>query len=142
LLSLSVTVLLSLINVGSTDAFNSIVSLFISSLFSSYFLSIGCVLLKRLRGQGLPPSRWNLGRLAIPLNIVALLYIAFAFIMSFFPLTKEVKPDTMNWSVAVWTCTIVIATLSYYAHGKKHYKGPVVYVNDEFEMPSRRCSRD
>jgi amino acid transporter len=142
LLSLSVTVLLVLINIGSTDVFNSMVSLFISSLFSSYFLSIGCVLLKRLRGQPLPKSRFSLGRLAIPLNIIALLYIAFAFVVSFFPYRREVTPATMNWSVVVWALTITFATISYHVHGRKNYKGPVVYINDEFEMPSRRCSRD
>ena len=140
LLSLSVTTLLSLINIASTDAFNSVVSLFISALFSSYFLSIGCVLLKRIRGQDLPPSRWSMGRFAIPLNVVALGYIAFAFVMSFFPLANNTTAGTMNWSVLVWGAVVILATASYYAHGRTMYKGPVVYVNAGCELLSRSSS--
>ena len=137
LLSLSITVLLSLINVASTDAFNSVVSLFISALFSNYFLSIGCVLVKRLRGQPLPPSRWSLGRYAVPLNVVSLAYILFAFIMSFFPLASDATAETMNWSVLVWGAVVLMATVSYYVHGRHVYKGPVVYVSAGLELSSK-----
>jgi amino acid transporter len=138
ILSLSITVILSLINIGSTVAFNSVVSLLVSSLFSSYFISIGCILLKRLRGQPLPPSRWSMGRFAIPMNFIAMSYILFAFIMSFFPPSKEVNPSSMNWSILVWGVVIILATISYLFHGCKAYKGPVVYVNKELEVPSSR----
>jgi choline transport protein len=140
LLSLSITVLLALINIGSTAAFNSVVSLLVSSLFTGYFISIGCILLKRLRGEPLPPSRWSMGRLAIPMNIISLLYIGFALIMSFFPTFKSVTAVTMNWSVLVWGAIIGIATILYFVQGKYVYKGPVVYVNKELEVPSSRRS--
>jgi choline transport protein len=140
LLSLSITVLLALVNIGSTAAFNSVVSLLVSSLFSGYFISIGCILLKRLRGEPLPPSRWSMGRLAIPMNIISLLYIAFALIMSFFPIAKAVTPVSMNWSVLVWGVIIGAATIMYWVQGRYVYKGPVVYVNKELEVPSSRRS--
>jgi choline transport protein len=142
ILSLSITVVLSLINIGSTVAFNSVVSLLVGALFTSYFISIGCILLKRLRGEPLPPSRWSMGRFAIPMNLIALGYIGFAFVMSFFPPTKSVTAATMNWSVLVWGVVIILATISYLFHGAKSYKGPVVYVNKELEVPSSRHARE
>ncbi|KAL8717563.1 MAG: hypothetical protein Q9181_008308, partial [Wetmoreana brouardii] len=61
-ISLAFGVIIALINLGSSVALNAIVSLTISALISSYILSIGCVLSKRLRGEPLPPSRFSLGR--------------------------------------------------------------------------------
>ncbi|KAE9961348.1 hypothetical protein EG327_004581, partial [Venturia inaequalis] len=96
LLSLGITVALALINIGSTAAFNSVVGLSISSLFTGYFISIGCILRKRLLGEPLPPSRFSLGRFAIPLNVISLLYITFVVIMSFFPTVKAIDAVSMN----------------------------------------------
>lgn len=139
LLSLGITIGLALINIGSTAAFNSVVSLLVSSLFTGYFISIGCILLKRLRGEPLPPSRFSLGKFAIPLNFISLLYITFALIMSFFPTAKAVTAQSMNWSVLVWGAIIGMSTVIYYLHGRKVYKGPVVYVNKELlEVPHSR----
>jgi amino acid transporter len=49
--------ILCLVNLGSTFAFNIIVSLTLLALLSTYMISIGCVLLKRLIGEELPPAR-------------------------------------------------------------------------------------
>lgn len=55
------TALLSLINLGSTVAFNAILSIGVVALLTSYITSIGCILLKRIRGEELLPRRWSLG---------------------------------------------------------------------------------
>jgi choline transport protein len=134
LLSLSITVLLAIINIGSTAAFNSVISLLVSSLFTAYFISISCILVKRIRGEPLPPSRWSMGRLAIPCNIIALLYIALAFIISFFPIYKQVTAVSMNWAVLVWGVIFIFATIVYFISGRKVYKGPVVLVMKPEDM--------
>jgi amino acid transporter len=134
ILSLSITVLLAIINIASTAAFNSVVSLLISSLFTGYFISISCILIKRLRGEPLPPSRWGMGRWTIPVNIIALAYILFAFIMSFFPIFNHPEPINMNWSVVVWSAIMIFAIVVYGISGRKKYRGPVVYVRKDFEV--------
>jgi choline transport protein len=134
LLSLSITILLAIINIGSTAAFNSIISLLVSSLFTAYFISISCILIKRIRGEPLPPSRWSMGRLAIPCNIIALLYITLAFVISFFPIFKQVTAVSMNWSVLVWGVVFFFATIIYYVSGRYVYKGPVVFVMKPEDM--------
>ncbi|KAI9700999.1 MAG: hypothetical protein M1836_001667 [Candelina mexicana] len=126
--SLSITTVLALINIGSTAAFNCIVSLLVSSLFTSYFISISCILLKRLKGEPLPPSRWSLGSLAIPLNIFALAYIFFAFIMSFFPIYATVTTLNMNWAVLIYSVVMIFAISIYFLYGRNIYEGPVVKV--------------
>lgn len=62
MISLVVCVLLSLINIGSTAALNAILALDLASLLSSYTICIGCLALKRIRGEPLPPRQWSLGR--------------------------------------------------------------------------------
>ena len=76
LVSLLVTSLLSLINIGSYVALNAILSLTAVSLLTSYIIVIGCLVLKRLRGQPLPARRWSLGRWGLPINIAALCFLA------------------------------------------------------------------
>ncbi len=49
--------ILCLINLGSTTAFNIIVSLTLLDLLSTYMISIDWVLLKRLKGETLPAAR-------------------------------------------------------------------------------------
>ena len=69
------TIVISFINIGSTVAFDAIVSLGVVALMATYAVSIGCVLLKRLRGETLPPALWTLGKAGIYVNATALLYI-------------------------------------------------------------------
>ncbi|KAL8901257.1 MAG: hypothetical protein Q9207_005289 [Kuettlingeria erythrocarpa] len=123
-----VTCLLSLINIGSTVAFNAIVSLGAAALFSSYIISISCILLKRCRGEVLRPRRWSLGRWGGPVNIAAVIFsLLFAF-FSFWPLFAETTAATMNWSVAIYGGVVVFAVMYYYAYGRHVYDGPVVLV--------------
>ena len=131
-ISLIITVLLALVNIGSNTAFNSVVSLQISCLFISYFISVSCVLIRRITNQPLPPSRWSMGRLAIPVNILALMYIAFVFVMTLFPLAVPVVPKTMNWAALIWGVIVGFAVVNYLVHGRKVYKGPVVQVSKEY----------
>jgi choline transport protein len=129
LVSLSIAVLIGIINIGSTAAFNSIVSLLVAAEFTAYLISIGCILLKRLRKEALPPSRWNMGRWAIPVNIFAICYILFVFIMSFFPTSRQgLTAVSMNWASLVYAAVVGLAIILYVIHGRHVYRGPVVHV--------------
>ena len=119
---------LCLINLGSTFAFNIIISLTLLALLSTYMLSIGCVLLKRIRNEPLPPARWSLGRFGLPINAFAFAYSAFAIVMSCFPGGLPVTLDTTNWAPVVWISVGILSTLSYFVHGKRHFTAPVVFV--------------
>ncbi|KAF7156356.1 hypothetical protein CNMCM6106_009623 [Aspergillus hiratsukae] len=97
--SLVIVSLLSLINIGSSVAFNAIMSLGTAALLSSYIISITCVRIRRWRKQPLPPARWSMGRFTPFVDTVSILVLLVIWVYSFFPLTKHVNPTTMNWSV-------------------------------------------
>ena len=57
----AVSAILSAINFGSDVALNAILSVSNAALVFSYIISIGCIMLKRIRGEFLLPRRWDLG---------------------------------------------------------------------------------
>lgn len=79
--SLVISSLLSLINIGSTVAFNSLVSLTNGVLMVSYSVCIGCFVWRRLSRQPMLPSRFNLGALGLPVNLLAMAFLAVVFVM-------------------------------------------------------------
>ena len=128
-LTCAITILLSLINVGSDVAFNAIISLNIVSLMFTYCISIGCVLHRRIyHPELLPLCRWTLGRWGIPVNIIGLVYSFFAFFWSFWPNTTPVDATTFNWAVVMFLAVIIGSLASYFTKGREAFQGPVVLV--------------
>lgn len=119
---------LCFINMGSKLAFNIIISLSLLALLSTYFISIGCILLKRIKGELLPPARWSLGRWGIWINGFAVIYSAFAIVFACFPSGLPVTTDNANWAPAVWAGVIILSLISYFMHGRRHYTPPVLFV--------------
>lgn len=128
MVSLVITVLLSMINIGSEVALNAVISLTITSLLSAYIISIGCVFLKRIRGEPLPHHRWSLGKFGMAVNLGALAFLCPIFIFAFFPLSTDVTAETMNWSVAMYVGIIGSATIYYLVRGRHHFIPPVALV--------------
>ncbi|KAK2793892.1 hypothetical protein FQN52_000223 [Onygenales sp. PD_12] len=128
LISTVITILLSLINIGSTEGFNAVASLSIASLFMSYLVSIGSFIYRRLQWRQMPSMRFSLGALGLPLNIFSFCYLCFAIVFTFFPNAANPTPVTMNWSILVFGVVVIFAVLQYLIHGRKVYEGPVAYV--------------
>lgn len=123
-----ITMLLSLINIGSTAAFNAVASLAIGSLFMTYLFAVGCFIGARIRSGGLPRGRFSLGKFGLPINCFALAYLSLAIIFTFFPTTKDVNPVNMNWSILVFGAVVILAVVQYVLHGHKIYQAPVTRV--------------
>lgn len=122
-----------LINLGSTAAFNIVVSLTLLALLSTYMISIGCVLLKRIRKQELPRARWSLGRWGLPINAFAFVYSAFVIVFSCFPNSVPVTTGSANWAPLVWVGVIGVAAVVYSFHGRRFYTPPVAFVEGRKE---------
>ncbi|KAL8887480.1 MAG: hypothetical protein Q9215_004955 [Flavoplaca cf. flavocitrina] len=122
-------VAISLINLGSSVALNAIVSLTMSALLSSYILSIGCIFLKRCRGEPLPPSVFTLGRWGFAINGIALAFLFIFFVFCFFPMATPVDATTMNWNIAMFGGITLFATFWYIFRGHKKYRPPVDIQN-------------
>jgi amino acid transporter len=126
-LTCALTILLSLINIGSSAAFNAIISLQIVALMASYCISISCVLHRRLTNT-LPRARWSLGRLGVPVNVLGIAYAAFAFFWCFWPNATPVAVDTFNWAPVLFVGVLVCCVLAYWVRGREVYVGPVMQV--------------
>lgn len=126
--SLLVTTLLSLINLGSSVALNAINSLGTVSLLASYMATIGCLVWRRLYGAPLPSSRWSLGRYGLAINIVALLFLLPVIFFVVWPLEMPVTVENMNWSPVMFFGVLAIAAVYYFVKARFEYTGPVVQV--------------
>ncbi|KAF2475067.1 amino acid transporter [Lindgomyces ingoldianus] len=126
--SFAVACLLSLINLGSAVAFNTIASLGSAALMSSYIVSISCMALKRIRGEPLLPSEFKLGRTGLPINLISLVFLIFIFFFSFWPGMVKPTVELMNWSSMMFGGTMIFALLFYFFRGRHVYDGPVTYV--------------
>ncbi|KAF2625635.1 amino acid transporter [Macroventuria anomochaeta] len=127
-LTILFVLLLSLINLGSSVAFMQVISLGVAAMLTSYLISIGCVALKRIRGEPLLPSKFNLGRLGLPINIIAVLFLLFLWVFTFFPSAPHPAVADMNWAVLGYGLVIIFALVYYAIHGRHVYIGPVEYV--------------
>ncbi|KAI4275921.1 MAG: hypothetical protein LQ337_002836 [Flavoplaca oasis] len=140
-----VACLVGIINIGSATAFNIILSIGISSLYSSYTITEALLLWRRVRGDIRKPSEmagytWQAnelvwgpfhipGVLGIALNAWAVCYGTIVIIFCFFP--SEVSPDAahMNWACLITAVVIFFAVAYYLVYAKKVYQGPVVEIS-------------
>ncbi|PSN60203.1 GABA permease [Corynespora cassiicola Philippines] len=117
------------INIGSTIAFNIILSVGTVSLITSYVTSIGCITWRRIKGLPLLPSKFSLGRkLGLVVNLLSLGFCALIYVFAFFPPTPDPPTVSMNWAIVVYAGVLGIAGAYYVAEAKHHYEGPVEYV--------------
>ncbi|KAF1956444.1 amino acid transporter-like protein [Byssothecium circinans] len=133
IVSLTISALLTLINIGSSVALNAITSLGAVATLISYYLTIGCLVHRRLYGAPLPPRRWSLGRFGIVVNVAALVLLTPLIFFLTWPLTTPVTAQTMNWSSVMLAGVFIIATVYYLVKGRREYEGPVVHVKRDEE---------
>ena len=129
--SMCITCTVSLINIGSNVAFNAIISLGVVALLNSYYITIACLVWRRLRGKPLPARRWSLGRYGLAINILSLLFLTPIYFFAFWPPATPVEPDTMNWAVVMYGGVVIWALVYYAVWGRHSYVGPVAIVNRE-----------
>lgn len=131
IVSFAIAILLSLINIGSSVAFNSIASLGTCALLSSYIISISCMFIKRWRNEPLLPSKFNLGRAGIWVNGISVIYLCFAFVFAFFPNFPHPTVDLMNWNILIYGVVVIFSLIYFVVKGKNQYVGPVEYINKD-----------
>jgi amino acid transporter len=125
--------LLGLIYLGSSTAFNAVLSMSILGMYASYLSPIVFMLVYGRRSsapilRGLGSGSFNLGpRWGPIINIIAILWLILAMVFSTFPTIKPVTPDNMNYCIVVTMGWMFIGGLYYYLFGgKKRFSGPVV----------------
>lgn len=143
LTTIAVAVILSLVNIGSSTAFNGVISISVAGLFGSYLIAASLLLYRRLTGgirlrdsdesrtntsrSTLTWGPWRLpGALGVANNIFTCVYIVFILFFSFWPSYYNVTPQNMNWAVLVFSAVFVFSVLYYMVWARKVYNGPVV----------------
>ncbi|KAJ7872058.1 amino acid permease [Mycena leptocephala] len=123
--------LVSLIDLGSSVAFNAIASLQLVALFATYEVAIGTLIYRRLYGPPLPERRWSLGRYGLAVNCFAFVYGLFALAFVVLPGSPGFATDTFNWAPVMFVGVMGLALVYFFAGGRKTYAGPVTIVKNE-----------
>lgn len=124
-----VSVLLSLVYVGSATAFNALISLSTLGLYASYVLPVLFLLVRKLGRRGAPPvpfgpvrmGRWG----GVVCNVVALGYLLFILVWVPFPSVLPVDGDTMNYAGPIFGGTVLLALVDWVVWGRKRFQMPV-----------------
>ena len=120
-----ISLLLALINIGSSTAFSAIISLSVMSVLASYMLPIILILRRRFKREPIRYGPWRLGRWGALANIVGLVYACIAFFFSFWPQAAKVDKVSMNWACVVWGFAMLFCTFWYIVRARHYYRGPI-----------------
>ncbi|KAM0332007.1 hypothetical protein ACHAQA_002273 [Verticillium albo-atrum] len=123
--------LLGLIYLGNTTAFNAVLSMAIIGMYLSYALPIGYMLF-RGRKVLLPSDygKFKLGKILGPtMNLVSLIWMAVVVVFSTFPTGMPVTAQTMNYSIVVMSGWVLFGLVYYFSFGRKKYEVPVISVS-------------
>lgn len=149
--------LLSLIIIGSSTAFNDVISLTINSLYASYLMCCSLLLWRRCTGAILipPPSSsltkttihphpvasaaaihpqltwgpWRIpGVFGIAVNAFACVYMIVIIFFSFWPPVTPTLASTMNYSPLVLGAVMIFSVVYYLLWARRVYKGPIIEI--------------
>lgn len=119
--------LLGFVYLGSTTAFNAVLSMAIIGMYLSYALPIAYMLFCGRGRNGPQPGPFKMGRtVGAVVNVVALLWLILAMFFSTWPNFYPVTAQNMNYSIVVLAGWVVIGAVYYLIWGRRTYDGPVV----------------
>lgn len=117
--------LLGLIYLGSSTAFNAVLSMAILGMYLSYALPIAYMLFhgrRNLRKQG----HFKLSKtVGMVVNVFALLWLILAMFFSTWPSFYPVTEVNMNYSTVVLGGWILFGAAYFLVAGRKRYSGPI-----------------
>ncbi|KND90842.1 Amino-acid permease BAT1 [Tolypocladium ophioglossoides CBS 100239] len=118
-----VQMLLSLIYLGSSSAFNAFVSVGVVALAVSYGIPIALSMADGPAGVNTAP--WTFGKtFGWIINSVAVCWISFELVLFSMPPSIPVDASTMNYCIVVFVGFMAISAAWYGIHARHVYKGP------------------
>ena len=144
-----ISILLNLINLGSSTVLNDIISLAINSCYGSYFISASLLLWRRCTGSIKDPSPvfaqsvddlekadgalvwgpWRLrGWFGIVNNAWACTWMLIILFFTSWPSSTPVTPATMNYSIFITLLVAGVSGIYYIVWAKRTYTGPIIEV--------------
>ena len=124
--------LLSLINIGSSTAFNALITLTNLGFYFSYAIPIAMFAIRRFDKENpITYGPWTLGRFGLVINILAIAFCIFLIIFLPFPATLPVNGTTMNYASPVFIAVMLFAVINYFVRARKRFVGPIKEVSSE-----------
>ncbi|KAL0574082.1 hypothetical protein V5O48_007867 [Marasmius crinis-equi] len=140
MLSVFVQLLLGLIYLGSSTAFNAFVGVAVMCLGASNAIPIAISLANRRRD--VQDSPYPLGRWGIPLNVISVAWVAFEIVLFSMPPVVPVTKVTMNYASVVFVGFGAISAGWYMLAGRHHYTGPPQPREDRDEVKAPAFPED
>lgn len=113
-----IQMLLALINLGSSSAFLAFVSVGVISLSMTYAIPI--VISMWHRRTEVNAARWSMGpRIGWPINVVAVLWIAFETVLFSMPLLLPVTEVSMNYAAVVFVGFMALSAVWYVVYARR-----------------------
>ena len=140
-----ISILLSLIVLASSTAFNDLVGLTVAALNASYLIACGLLLYRRCTGSILPHSMsfdmkesdavklvygpWYIpGTYGVAVNAFACVYETVLIFFCMWPSELPVTADNMNYTALVTVGVIAFSICYYCIWARRVYTGPVVEI--------------
>lgn len=118
--------LLGLINIGSTAAFNAILSLAVVGLQVSYLMPIVLLIWHRVASpSSIAWGPFRLGAAGVFVNAFAVLYLIFTSLFALFPPYQPVTAENMNYGSLVFGASLLFGLVYWSIWARKKYSGPL-----------------
>ncbi|KAE8317943.1 amino acid/polyamine transporter I [Aspergillus transmontanensis] len=120
-----VVIIFGLIFLGSSSAFNAIVSSSVVALDLSYAMPIA---VNCIRGRKTLPDR----KFRIPnaigwvIDIISLSYIALTTVLFLFPPSRPVTGSSMNYCIVAFGIIVLVSVVQWIVDGRRNFTGPRV----------------
>ncbi|TFK36090.1 amino acid transporter [Crucibulum laeve] len=128
ILSTGIQVLLALIFLGSSTAFNAFVGVAVICLGASYAMPVAILLLNGRKDMANVP--FPLGKWGPFLNAFSILWVCFLTVLSSMPAVIPVTKVSMNYASVVFVGFGGISAVWYLLNGRLYYNGPRVPEED------------
>ncbi|KAL6157973.1 hypothetical protein ACJQWK_07949 [Exserohilum turcicum] len=121
--------LLSLINLGSAAAFNSLISLPTIALYVSYLVPITLLTLRQMAGRHPKYGPFQFGPWSVPIKLCAMVYLVYIIIFVAFPASRPVTSLSMNYAPPILIGFLVIAMVDWFARGRARFEVPTAALD-------------
>jgi len=129
-----IAMLLCLLNIWSSTAFNAMTSLSLIAQYTSYVLPISLMVRRRIEKRPLPYGPFRLGQWGILINIVSILYTVLLLVFMVLPPYQPVTAKNMNYAAVVFGALLALCAIMWAVHGRRVYTGPVKEASDNLHI--------
>jgi len=128
ILTVVLDVIFGCIFLGSSSAFNAILSASVVALGLSYGIpiAINCLRGRKMLGERPFTLPGPFGWIA---NIIGIVYVIITTVLFVFPPDLPVTGTNMNYCIVAFAIVIIIATIQWFVDGRKNFHGPQINLD-------------